>query len=82
MSNNKLFPSFILFMWDYEVLSAFISLHVLTIDTLYLRRHLVVRHYEVYFHVRKDLIPHMVNSMQRLGFNSSVSDLTIDFTFQ
>ena len=32
-----------------------------------------MRHHEVYFHVRKDLIPHMVNSMQRLGLNSNVS---------
>lgn len=38
-------------------------------------RQLVVRHYKVYYPVRHHLIPHMVNSLQRLGFTSSVSSL-------
>ncbi|XP_076072619.1 transformation/transcription domain-associated protein-like isoform X5 [Mytilus galloprovincialis] len=34
---------------------------------------LIVRHYKVYYPVRHHLIPHMVNSLQRLGFTSSAS---------
>ncbi|XP_065923524.1 transformation/transcription domain-associated protein isoform X7 [Magallana gigas] len=34
---------------------------------------LVVRHYKVYYPVRHHLIPHMVNSLQRLGFTSSAT---------
>ncbi|XP_017777683.1 PREDICTED: transformation/transcription domain-associated protein isoform X2 [Nicrophorus vespilloides] len=34
---------------------------------------LVVKHYKVYYPVRHNLVQHMVNSIQRLGFNPSVS---------
>ncbi|KAJ8314001.1 hypothetical protein KUTeg_008562 [Tegillarca granosa] len=34
---------------------------------------LVVRHFKVYYPVRHHLIPHMVNSLQRLGFTSSAT---------
>ncbi|XP_033762058.1 transformation/transcription domain-associated protein-like [Pecten maximus] len=34
---------------------------------------LVVRHFKVYYPVRHHLIPHMVNSLHKLGFTSSAS---------
>jgi len=35
--------------------------------------HLLVRHHYVYYPVRHDLVQHMVNSMQRLGFTQSAT---------
>ncbi|XP_075234435.1 transcription-associated protein Nipped-A isoform X2 [Lycorma delicatula] len=34
---------------------------------------LVVRHYKVYYHVRQQMVQHMVNSIQRLGFSASAT---------
>lgn len=35
--------------------------------------HLLVRHHSVYYPVRMDLVQHMINSMQRLGFTQSAT---------
>ncbi|CAG2251373.1 TRRAP [Mytilus edulis] len=60
MSNSKFFCNINLF-----------AVFQLTYYNVKLLNQLIVRHYKVYYPVRHHLIPHMVNSLQRLGFTSS-----------
>lgn len=62
-------------IYSYYLFSAFKFYNDLYLIFVTIFRQLVVRHYKVYYPVRHHLIPHMVNSLQRLGFTSSVRPL-------